>query len=180
MAHNPTTTVATGIVEDIVDLVRLREGLTSADHRLALARVTRSLRGRVEDGIPKHRAARLLGVSPQALDRHIGMGRIPTVRRPGSSRELVDRDALIRLLVEIAALRDDDRASRPLGRAIRTLERRRELPRRVRLNQSAAELRYECEHSSPANRLRSAASLSHATTRLAAAGRASHARAIGD
>lgn len=157
-------------LEQIVELRRLAASLGDPEQRRRLARVVRALRASLPSGIPKRRAARLLGISPQALERWVRAGEVPTVRRPGSSRELVDRDALVRLLEETARLRDQGQG-RPVAGAVGALRDDGALRRRPRPNQSVAELRRDrCDWSS-AERLRAGAKLSRAALRLAAAAR---------
>lgn len=146
-------------IEQIAELRCVLRGIDSPPERRRLGAVVRQLRFGLDVGIPKRRAAALLGISPQALERWISDGRIPVMRRPGSSRELVERDALIRLVGEVRALREEG-VQRPVGRAVRQLEQRGELKPSVRLNQSARELRHEFVHSTPRQRLRNAVALS--------------------
>lgn len=162
-------------VEQIVDLQRVRPAVSVAAERRRLARVIRSLRAQVEVGIPKHRAARLLGISPQALERWVLAGEIPTTRKPGSTRELIDRDALVRLLAEVCALQDAGE-QRPVSKAIRTLRTDGRLRPRPRPNQPARELRYEHAHSTPAERVRAAVALSQTLHTMAERARARNAR----
>lgn len=107
----------------------------------------------------------------QALDRWIGAGKIPVVRRPGSSRDLVETEALLLLAQEVAPLRERGE-SRALAKAIAALAAQGRLPRRMTPNQSAQELRYEFLHSTPAGRLRQAIELSRVGAALAANARA--------
>lgn len=155
----------------IADVQRVRRAINTPAERHRLARVSRGLRAEVDAGVPKHRAARLLGVSPQALERWVGQGQIPTIRRPGSSRELIDRDALIVLLAQTDTFKEAG-ASRPLAKAIAALSGSARLAPRPAPNQSAGELRYECEHSTPAGRMRSAVALSQTASVMAARARA--------
>jgi hypothetical protein len=135
--------------------------------RRSLARVTRALRGQLGVGVPKRQAAAALGVSVQALDRWVAAGKIPVVRRPGSSRELIETDALLALAQEVAPLREQG-VPRALSRGIASLEARGQLPRRLRPNQAAKALRYEFIQSTPAGRLRQAIELSQIGAALAA------------
>lgn len=156
-------------MEQIVELRRLRASLTEPDDRARLARVIRSLHAGLPPGIPKHRAARLLDVSPQGLDRWVRASAVPVVRRPGSSRALIDTTALLLLLAEARVLAENGEA-RPVGRAIERLHRDGRLRRRPRPNMSGAELRREYERSTPAQRLRDGIALSEFGLAVAAKG----------
>jgi hypothetical protein len=94
-------------------------------------------------------------VSRQALESWVRAGAVPVVRRPGSSRELIERDAVLALAAEIERLREAG-YKRPLGRAVQTVAG----SRRLRPNQPAAELRREYLATTSAGRLRSAVELS--------------------
>jgi hypothetical protein len=122
--------------------------------------------------VPKGRAARLLGVSPTALQRWIRSGRLPAVRRP-RGREEVDAEALLDVLAEVWRLRDEDGAApRAISRAFRRLAER-DLPRpKLRPNQSAPELKSAYLGSTPIERLRETAELSLAGTTIARVGSA--------
>lgn len=153
-------------LEQIVELRRLGATLSDPEQRRRLARVVRALRASLPAGIPKRRAARLLGVSPQALERWVRAGEVPTVRRPGSSRELVETTALLRLLRTVAELRDQgDR--RPLAAALRALQ----LRRRPGPNPTARELRRDYRRTSPEYRVREGIPLSEFGVTMAAHGR---------
>jgi hypothetical protein len=154
-------------VGQIVALRRVRPSVASAVERRRLAQVIRQLRGRLGVGVPKRQAAAVLGVSVQALDRWIASGKIPVVRRSGSSRERVETEALLVLAEEVAPLREHGEP-RALAKAIAALEAHGRLPPRLCPNQSAAELRYEFLHSTPAGRMRQAVELSHVGATLAA------------
>jgi hypothetical protein len=159
------------LVRQIVALRRVRDAVESTAERRRLARVIRQLRLGLGVGIPKRQAAAALGVTVQALDRWIAAGRIPVVRRPGSSRELIDAEALLLLAGEVERLREQGEV-RVLGKAIARLGEGRRPPRRLRPNQPARELRREFLASTPAGRMRQGIELSHVGARLAAYGRA--------
>lgn len=154
------------LVGQIIALRHVRDAIASPTERRRLARVLRQLRAQLGVGVAKRQAAACLGVTVQALDRWVSAGKIPVVRRPGSSRELVAADALLVIAAEVEDHRDRG-APRALARAISALSERGSLPRRLRPNQSAEELRYEFLHSTPAGRLRQAIELSHVGARLA-------------
>ena len=77
-------------VRHVVALRRVGEAVTDPRERLRLLQVERELRRGVGVGVPKLRAAAVLGISLTALDRWIALGKLPVVRRPGSSRHEVD------------------------------------------------------------------------------------------
>lgn len=158
------------IVDQIVALRRVRAVVDAAGERRRLARVIRALRRQFGAGVPKQQAAAVLGVSVQALDRWIAAGRIPTVRRPGSSRLLVDADALLALAAEVE-LRRERGERRVLAQAIAALVPTGELRPRLRPNPPARELRHECAHSTAEERLRQAVELSRVGAMLAASPR---------
>lgn len=159
------------LVEQIVALRRVLRHVDEAPERRRLTRVIRQLRRRLGNAVPKHRAAACLGVSAQALERWVRGGEIPAVRRPGSSRELIDSEALLAIVQEVSRLRDAGRA-RPLSAAIHRLNAERRMPRRLRPNQPARELRREYLQTTPADRLRSGIELSQVGLALAATARA--------
>lgn len=162
--------VDTDTIEQIVDLRRVLGAVSAPEDRHRLSGVIRQMRHGLAVGVPKHRAAALLGVTPQALERWIAEGRIPTLHKPGSTRALVERDAFIALLAEVRELREaGDR--RPMAKAIRHLEERGELKGRLRPNQSARELRFDFERTTPQDRLRIAVALSKTAHVMAARGR---------
>jgi DNA-binding transcriptional MerR regulator len=167
-SHTPDQALA-----HVVELRRIRRTITDPEGRRRLGRVIRELRASVGVGVPKRRAAAMLGVSVQALERWVGSGALPVVRRPGSSRELIDAEALLVVAEEITRLREEGVARGALAVALRTLQTDGRLPRKLRPNQSAAELRHEYLHTTPAERLRAAVELSEVATSLAARAKAS-------
>jgi DNA-binding transcriptional MerR regulator len=157
----------------VVELRRVRQTITDPDGRRRLGRVIRELRASVGVGVPKRRAAAMLGVSVQALERWVRSGALPVVRRPGSSRELIDAEALLVVAEELTHLREEGVERGALAAALRTLRAEGRLPRKLRPNQSAAELRHEYLHTTPAERLRAAVELSEVASSLAARAKAS-------
>ena len=141
-----------------------------------VARAEGLVLGEIGPGVPKRRAAALLGVSVTALQRWIRQGRLPVVRRPGG-REEIEARALLDVVTEVRRLRDEEGVSgRVVGRALARLEARG-LPRRnPRPNVSARELRRAYLESTPVERLREAAELSFAVTTLARYGARARAR----
>jgi DNA-binding transcriptional MerR regulator len=150
-----------------VELRRVRRLVGDPDGRRRLGRVIRELRTSVGVGVPKRRAAAMLGVSVQALERWVRSGTLPVVRRPGSSRELIDAEALLLVAEEVGRLREEGVERGVLAEALRRLTAEGHLPRKLRPNQSAAELRHEYLHTTPAERLRAAAELSELAGALA-------------
>lgn len=167
----PASASAAEIVSQIVALRRVRDVVEAPQERRRLASVIRQLRRRLGIGVPKRQAAAVLGVTVQALDRWVAAGKIPAVRRGGSSRALVDSEALIAIAAEAELLREQGEL-RVLARAIASLDERERLPRRLRPNHSAQELRHEFLHSTPAGRLQQAVELSQVGAELAANARA--------
>lgn len=163
------------VARQIVALRRVRDAVVDEAERRRLTTVTRQLRRQLGAGVPKRQAAAALGVSVQALDRWVRAGRIRVLRRPGSSRELIDAEALLALAREVEQLRERGE-SRVLGKSIATLAGQGRSPRRLRPNQSAAELRSEFRRSTPAERLRQGVELSHLGASLAANARVRKAR----
>jgi DNA-binding transcriptional MerR regulator len=137
------------------------------DGRRRLGCVIRDLRASVGVGVPKGRAATLLGVSVQALERWVRNEALPVVRKPGTSRELIDAEALLVVAEEVGRLRDQGVERGALAAALRGLNAEARLPRKLRPNQPAAELRNEYLHTTPAERLRAAAELSELASVLA-------------
>jgi hypothetical protein len=107
-----------------------------------------------------------------ALDKWIARGRLPVVRRPGSSREEVDAVALLDLAEEVAQLREAGRTRGVLATAFERLAEQGRLRPQLRPNQSARELRGHFLRTTPSDRLREVAELSFVLTGLAARGAA--------
>jgi hypothetical protein len=151
----------------VVELRRVRRTVVDPDGRRRLGRVIRELRASVGVGVPKRRAAAMLRVSVQALERWVRSGALPVVRRPGSSRELIDAEALLLVAEEVERLREEGGERGALAEALRRLNSEERIPRKLRPNQSAAELRHEYLHTTPGERLRAASELSELTSSLA-------------
>jgi hypothetical protein len=162
---------ASETITQIVALRRVREAVHEPGEQRRLAWVARRLRRQLGAGVPKLQAAAVLGVSVQSLDRYILLGKIPTLRRPGSSRELIDSAALLDLAEEVERQRENGERS-PLARAIATLAEQGRLRRRLGPNQSAVELRREFLHTTSEARLRQGIELSELGASLGAAARA--------
>jgi hypothetical protein len=138
--------------------------------RQRLERVIRELRREIGVGVPKRRAARLLGVSVQALEPWIERGFLAAVRKPGSSRELIDAEALIVLAEEVSKRREAGEDRGVVASSLRDLKRTGRLPRKLRPNQTARELRRTFLQTTPQQRLRDIAGLSQTVLAIAAAG----------
>jgi hypothetical protein len=151
--------------------------VTSPVERKRLKRVERELRREVGVGVPKTRAAAVLGVSVTALDKWILRGSLPVVRRPGSSRAEIDADVLLALAEEVTRLREVGRTRSVLAAAFERLAQRGAAGPPPRPNQSALELREQYLRTTPSDRLREVAELSRMLTGLAARGRAARRHA---
>ncbi len=164
-------------VEQIVALRRVLSAVDDPVERRRLARVIRQLRPQLGVAVPKHRAAASLGVSPQALEHWVREGAIPVTRKPGSSRELIDSEALLAIADEAERLRENGQA-RTLAKAVQNLAKAGRMPRKLRPNQSARELRHEYLQTTPAERLRAGIELSQTGSALAADARARKNRKV--
>src|SRR5687767_7828255 len=91
------------------------------DELKRLERVQRDLLREIGFSVPKTCAASVLGVSVNALERWIGAGRLPTIRRPGSTRVELDADAVLDLAVEVERLREEGRRRGVLAAAFERL-----------------------------------------------------------
>ena len=129
--------------------------------RRRLERVQRELLLQIGVGVPKRRAAELLGVSVSGLEKAIASGSLPTVRRPGTSRTEIDTEALVAVAVEVTRLRESGVTRGALAEALRRVR-----PTKLRPNESARELRESYARTTPLGRLREAAELSFVTTTL--------------
>jgi excisionase family DNA binding protein len=154
-------------LENIVELRRVRRSISGREAKRSLGAVIGRLRRDVGVGVPKRRAAALLGVSVQALERWVRNGSLPVVRVPGSSRELIDAEALLVLAEEVTRLREQGQRRSIVATALRDLKAEGRLPRKLRPNQSALELRHEYLHTTPDERLRTGVALSELAARLA-------------
>lgn len=101
-----------------------RKGATKAQLRDALTVATDSLRQSLGPGVRKVDAARLLGISRQALDTWIARGRIRTVPASKPGRVLVDADDLAELILEVNALRRAGTDRTVVSRALHQLAQR--------------------------------------------------------
>lgn len=153
-------------------LRRIAPAVSDPGEQRRLARVQRELLREIGFSVPKRRAAAVLGVSVNALDRWIAAGRLPTLRRPGSAREEVDADALLDLAEEVDRLREEGVERAVLAAAFARLSAVGKPRRRPRPNMPARELRAEFLRTTPFGRLATGAELSRAGAVLAAYGRA--------
>jgi hypothetical protein len=163
VAHIVALQLVAGAVDDPVE-------------RRRLERVVRELSRSLGVGVAKRPAAAVLGMTVQALDRWIARGVLPVVRKPRSSRELIDSRALLVLAEEVTRLREAGQTRALLATAFRELERTGRLPRRLRPNESAHELREDYLNTTPTERLRDVAELSYAVGVLAGHGDAARKR----
>ncbi|TMK78532.1 MAG: hypothetical protein E6G45_06420 [Actinobacteria bacterium] len=157
-------------IEHVVSLRRAGAALADPRESRRLKRVERELQRAIGVGVPKRRAAAVLGVSVTALDKWIARGRLPVVRRPGSSREQIDADALLDLAEEVTRLREDGQTRALLAGAFERLAQEGRPRPKLRPNQPAPELREHYRRTTPSDRLREVAELSRVLTDLAARG----------
>jgi hypothetical protein len=158
-------------MRQIVALHRAGQAVEDPVGLARVVRVRRQLEHEVGIGVPKRRAAALLGVSVPALDKWVGAGRLPVVRRPGSTREEIETEALVDLTAETMTLREQGLSHAVLATAFRRLDQDGKPRRRLRPNESPQELRSNYLRTTPLDRLREAAELSYVATTLAARGR---------
>lgn len=154
-----------------VSLRRIAGAVSDPLERQRLNRVTRGLQREIGISVPKTRAAVALGVSVNALERWIAADRLPTVRRPGSSREEIDADALLDLAVEVGRLREEGVERGVLAAAFERLAAEGKPRPRLRPNMPAHELRADFLRSTPLERLIVGADLSYTGAVLAEYGR---------
>ena len=158
-------------VGHVVALRRASQAVRDAGERRRLEQVERELRKEVGVGVPKRRAAAVLGVTVPALEKWIERGRLPVIRRPGSSREEIDADALLDLAAEVSRLRELGQTRGVLATAFERLAQEGLPLPKLRPNETAHELRRDYERTKPAERLREAAELSRVLTGLAVRGK---------
>lgn len=159
-------------VERAVELRLVAGAVTDEREQRRLKRVLRDLRREIGVSVPKTRAAGILGVSVTALDKWIALGRLPTVRRPGSSRAEIDADALLGLAEEVKRLRESGVTRGVLAAAFERLAKDGKPRRRLRPNMPARELRADFLRTTPLERLRTGAELGYVATLLAGRARA--------
>lgn len=159
-------------IEHVISLRRAGTAVTDPRERRRLKQVERDLRRAIGVGVPKRRAAAVLGVSVTALDKWIARGRLPVVRRPGSSREQIDADALLDLAEEVTRAREGGQTRSLLATAFEHLAKQGRPRPKLRPNQSAPELREHYLHTTPGDRVREVAELSRVLTDLAVRGAA--------
>jgi len=167
-------------LSDAVELRALAHASPDASVRSRLGEIARRRCADIGPSVPKLRAARMLGVSLTALDTWIERGAIPVRRRPSSSRQEVDTNAVIDLAVEIRALRATGRTRAPLATALARLNPAEKAPAaamgtRGFFPDQAEERRRELALLTPGERVAQAITLSRSATRIAAA--AARARA---
>jgi hypothetical protein len=155
-----------------VALRRIAPAVADEQERRRLERLQRDLRREIGFSVPKTRAAAVLGVSVNALDRWIASGRLPTIRRPDSIREEIDADAVVDLSLEVERLREEGVERGVLAAAFERLAAEGKPKRRPRPNMTARQLRADYLGSTPLGRLRTGAALSEVATLLAGRARA--------
>lgn len=156
----------------VVALRRIAPAVADARESRRLDRLLRELRRELGFSVPKTRAAAILGVSVNALDRWIAAGRLPTVRRPGSAREEIDADALVDLALEVERLREEGVERGVLAAAFARLALEGKPAARPRPNATPRELRADFQRTTPLERLRTGAELAYVATLLAGRARA--------
>jgi len=163
-------------VRHVVALRCAESAVADERGRRRLKRVERELRREIGGAVPKTPAAAALGVSVTALDKWIARGRLPVVRRPGSSRREIDADALLELAQKVTLLREAGETQRLLATAFDQLAREGRPRPKLHPNQSARELRQHYLRTTPRDRLKETADLSRVLTSLARRGAAARQR----
>lgn len=162
-------------LSDVVELHALAETSPDASLRARLGQIARRRSEDIGPSIPKTRAARALGVSLTALDTWVARGAIPVRRRPSSSRQEVETQAVIDLAVEIRALRAAGRRRALLATALARIDAGEpKVPAaavgtRGFFPDQAEERRGEFVLLTPGERVAQAIGLSRSATRIAAA-----------
>ena len=162
--------VTTGNLVTIV--LRLRAAIRKTrepETRAALRSIEADLRKLLGPRVPKRVATRALGVSSTALERWLARGRLPLVRKSGSTRLELETGPFLDLAERVEALRTQGR-ERPLAGAFAALgwhddpEGPRVLDEAVarlpRPNVPAHELRERFRATTPEERVRQALHLS--------------------
>lgn len=178
-----STTVPTeDILAAVVALRRVARSTRDRAQGERLTRIERRLRAALGPSVPKLAAARALDVSLTALDRWIDRGLVPVVRSRAHSRLRPETRPLVELLEEMERLREEGRAGRLVGPALRRVGRQpygegrwimsADLAALPRPNVSAVELRAEAESSTPLERLETVVDLSETLTKLSELGAA--------
>jgi hypothetical protein len=157
-------------LEHVIALRLAKPAVADPRELRRLKRVERALRREIGVSVPKTPAAVVLGVSVTALDKWIARGRLPVVRRPGSSRQEIDADALLDLAQEVTQLREAGETRGVLATAFERLAKQGRPRPKARPNQSARDLRAQYKRTTPRERLRETAELSRVLTELAARG----------
>ena len=99
------------------DIARLRQAeLAGAPE--GVADVREDLEEMVGPTVGRASAARILGITQTALDRHVERGAIPVVITPSGRRE-VPLAELVRLILDLTTVTRSSPRSRPLGTALR-------------------------------------------------------------
>ena len=162
-------------LSDVVELRALAHASPDVAVRSQLGRLAHRRSEDIGPSVPKTRAARALGVSVTALDRWIERGAIPVSRRPSSSRQEVDTQAVIDLAVEIRTLRTTGRRRALLATALARLNPADDVVPAAAMGtrrffpDHAEERRREFTLLTPGERVAQAVRLSRTATRIAVA-----------
>ena len=160
-------------VKHVVELRRAARATVDPVQRSRIERVERDLREHLGGSVPKTRAARVLGVSVTTLDKWIARGRLPVVRRPGSTRATIDASALLELAEEVTRLRELGQERAVVATALRRLADQpaeaTQMGQPGFFPDGSLERRDERERLTAAERVARAAELSFAATSIAAA-----------
>ena len=162
-------------LSDVVELRALAHASPDATARAQLGRLAQRRSEDIGPSVPKVRAAQALGVSVTALDTWIARGAIPASRRPSSSRQEVETQAVIDLAVEIRTLRKTGRRRALLATALARLNPADDtvpaaaMGTRRFFPDQAEERRHEFTLLTPGERVAQAVRLSRTATRIAVA-----------
>lgn len=162
-----SASITTSLLRQAIEVRRATETLPPSPERSQLRLIERELLAKLGVGVSKRAAAHACGVPPSALDRWIARGGLPTVRRPGHKRRQVDTFAAVTVATEVHRLREAGLGRGALASAIRILDERGRLPRRLRPNESASALRKGYLTTTAVDRVRAAAQLSFEASLLA-------------
>lgn len=161
-------------LRDVIDLRRVRTAAQTAEQRLRIDRVLHRRFADLDLGVPKTQAARVLGISVNALEKWIARGTLPMVPRPGSRRLDIETSAFLALADTVEELRSTGESKRLLTQAFARLQEvraaRPAMGTRGYFPDHARERRLDFERLNVGERVAEAMRLSRAVTRIAAAG----------
>ena len=173
--HSMPDTVAHQLIAGILQLRTAIRDTRVPQTRATLREIETTLRKLLGPSVPKRVAAEGLGISVTALERWLARGRLPLVRKGGSTRLEVEARPFLDLAERVAALRRQGR-KRPLAAAFDLLGwtddpegpyvLSHDVARLPRPNAPVRELREQYESTTPEERLRQVAALSRSLTRL--------------